>query len=178
MRPFPDAKVDGADIMDRLEGLDDKIGWITGDLNGCTPVEDNYYDAIFSLEVIEHLENPRQFFRELGRIVAPEGRVIVTTPNIRCVRFLVSFAFKGCFAHFDDSNYPAHITPLSPIDMSRAATEAGLEEAKLFFTDFGKMPKLVHQSWQDAPVVGRLFSGVFFSDTFGMEFRKPDLKRA
>ena len=170
---FPEADVAGADIMERPDAISERIGWVTADLNGRVPVDDNAYDAIFSLEVIEHLENPRQFFRELARILTPGGHLIVTTPNIRCLRSLVSFAFKGCFAHFDDSNYPAHITPLCPLDMSRAATEAGLVETKLFFTDFGKMPKLVHHNWQDVPVIGQFFSGVFFSDTFGMEFRKP-----
>ena len=170
---FPEAEVTGADIMERPDSLAANIHWIAADLNGDIPIEDGSFDTIFSLEVIEHLENPRKYFRELYRILSPQGRAIITTPNIRSLRSLVSFALKGCFAYFDDTNYPAHITPVSPLDMTRAASEAGFVENKVFFTDFGKMPKFVHNNWQDLPVIGRSFSGVYFSDSFGMEFCKP-----
>ena len=39
-----------------------------------------YFDAIISVEVIEHLFSPRQFARRCVEAVRPNGLIIVTTP--------------------------------------------------------------------------------------------------
>jgi SAM-dependent methyltransferase len=45
------------------------------------PVPEASFDVVVALDVHEHLEQPDVFNRELARIVAPGGHVIVTTPN-------------------------------------------------------------------------------------------------
>ena len=40
------------------------------------------FDAVFSIEGIEHLENRYLFLREAQRILRPGGVLVVTTPNI------------------------------------------------------------------------------------------------
>lgn len=45
------------------------------------PLTDNYADVVAAVETIEHLENPRSFMRELARVAAPGGFVVVSTPN-------------------------------------------------------------------------------------------------
>jgi 2-polyprenyl-3-methyl-5-hydroxy-6-metoxy-1,4-benzoquinol methylase len=45
------------------------------------PVGDGLFDATVSIETIEHLENPRAFFREMARVTRSGGWIIVTTPN-------------------------------------------------------------------------------------------------
>lgn len=39
------------------------------------------YDTIVCSDVIEHLENPAFIFRELGRVLKPNGTLFVTLPN-------------------------------------------------------------------------------------------------
>jgi SAM-dependent methyltransferase len=39
------------------------------------------FDTIICAELIEHLENPYQFLRDLHPLLAPEGRLILSTPN-------------------------------------------------------------------------------------------------
>lgn len=48
-----------------------------------SPLADNYCDAIFFIETIEHLMNDmlQSTLQELYRVTAPGGYVIVTTPN-------------------------------------------------------------------------------------------------
>jgi len=46
------------------------------------PFNDRYADVILSVELIEHLENPWDHFRECRRILKPNGVLILTTPNI------------------------------------------------------------------------------------------------
>jgi len=43
---------------------------------------DNYFDLVVASHLIEHLNNPRSFVREVHRILKPQGRFFVTTPNI------------------------------------------------------------------------------------------------
>ena len=45
------------------------------------PAEDGAFDLVLSLDVQEHLQDPDVFLREVVRITAPGGHVVVTTPN-------------------------------------------------------------------------------------------------
>jgi SAM-dependent methyltransferase len=49
----------------------------------CTqlPFADGAFDLVVAFEVIEHLENWREFLQEVRRVLAPAGQVIVSTPN-------------------------------------------------------------------------------------------------
>ena len=40
-----------------------------------------YFDEIIIWHVLEHLDDPRRFFREAHRLLAPGGRLIVAVPN-------------------------------------------------------------------------------------------------
>jgi|ERR1700693_3825396 len=39
------------------------------------------FDAVVSFEVFEHMENPEAFLSEIVRVLAPRGRLILSTPN-------------------------------------------------------------------------------------------------
>jgi 2-polyprenyl-6-hydroxyphenyl methylase/3-demethylubiquinone-9 3-methyltransferase len=39
------------------------------------------FDLVTSMEVIEHVSNPAEFISALGRILAPDGLMILSTPN-------------------------------------------------------------------------------------------------
>src|SRR3989338_9351462 len=56
-----------------------------GDLNESLPYQKNYFDAVFALDVIEHLESPYRFLLELHRILKKKGILFVQTPNINSV---------------------------------------------------------------------------------------------
>jgi SAM-dependent methyltransferase len=40
-------------------------------------------DVVLSTQVIEHVSNPREFLNDIGRLLAPDGIAIVSTPNRR-----------------------------------------------------------------------------------------------
>jgi SAM-dependent methyltransferase len=54
--------------------------WISGE-QAC-PAEDGSFDAIIALDVIEHLFDTDVFLRELYRVLAPGGHMIIGTPNL------------------------------------------------------------------------------------------------
>src|SRR5215472_4399170 len=67
------------------------------DLDAPLPWPDLSFDAVFSTEGIEHLENHFSFLREVRRILKPGGFLILTTPNITALRSRVRFMGSGFF---------------------------------------------------------------------------------
>lgn len=85
------------------------------------------YESIIASEIIEHLENPRHFARQLFSLLEPGGRVLLTTPNIDSMPSKVLFLSSGKFLWFEDQQYGSdgHITPLSQWQMNKIFVEAG-----------------------------------------------------
>lgn len=46
------------------------------------PFADQEFDTVLCFETIEHLSEPEQFVRELGRVTKSGGAMILTTPNV------------------------------------------------------------------------------------------------
>ncbi|MBE9010111.1 methyltransferase domain-containing protein [Pseudanabaenaceae cyanobacterium LEGE 13415] len=103
---------------------------------------DNFADVVISVETIEHLENPRAFYRELVRITKPGGYVIVTTPNQLSLLSKLTLLLKNQFNAFQEAPglYPSHITALLEVDLRRIAREAGLSDIKIEYSDRGRIP--------------------------------------
>ncbi len=51
------------------------------DLNGDFPFEDESFGSVTFIEVAEHLVRAEHAFQEISRVLAPEGKVLFTTPN-------------------------------------------------------------------------------------------------
>jgi cyclopropane fatty-acyl-phospholipid synthase-like methyltransferase len=66
-------------------------------LNESLPWKEQSFDAVFSTEGIEHLENHFSFLREICRILKPGGILLLTTPNITALRSRVRFFGSGFF---------------------------------------------------------------------------------
>lgn len=45
------------------------------------PFNDNFFDYIFTKSVIEHINNPEHMFKELYRVLKPNGTIIILTPD-------------------------------------------------------------------------------------------------
>lgn len=58
------------------------IKCIIGDLNQKWELKSDFFDLIFSSQVIEHLYNTRLFFEESYRCLKPGGQLIITTENL------------------------------------------------------------------------------------------------
>ncbi len=57
--------------MARPAGIDKLVKWISRDLNNAINIANDSFDVIVSLEIIEHLENPRATAREWFRLLRP-----------------------------------------------------------------------------------------------------------
>jgi len=63
------------------------------------------HDAIVALEVIEHLENPLNFLRQIKEISNADTLVFISFPNIYLYWSVLSFYRKGVFNCFDSQMY-------------------------------------------------------------------------
>lgn len=134
------ARCIGVDAV-RYDGLPAEVDFVAADLDaGRLPIPDGTVDVAAALEVIEHLENPRAFVRELARITRPGGWIAVTTPNQLSALSLLTLVVKGRFSAFQDSEYPAHRTALLEIDLRRIAAECQLGDVVVDYTRQGRLP--------------------------------------
>jgi SAM-dependent methyltransferase len=84
------------------------------DLNRGFPFSDGQFAVVVATEVIEHLENPWLFVRELHRITRPDGVAVISTPNLASVFARGWYALTGRLYNFLEAAYRdiGHITPV------------------------------------------------------------------
>lgn len=112
------------------EPLPEGVRWAKCDLSyEALPFEAHSMDWVFAIEVLEHLENPRFFFREVVRVLKPGGHFVLTTPNNASLRSRISVLLRGWFPALSDHDYRAsgHVTTVLPLDLSRMAQESEAE---------------------------------------------------
>jgi 2-polyprenyl-3-methyl-5-hydroxy-6-metoxy-1,4-benzoquinol methylase len=91
-----DLSVVGAD-MDETAAPILGEAFARANLNATLPWTDGSFDLAISTEGIEHLENHFAFFREVWRVLRPNGILILTTPNVTALRSRVRFFGSGFF---------------------------------------------------------------------------------
>ncbi len=61
------------------------------------PFNDDSFDWISCLDVIEHVFEPEHLLHEIYRVLHHNGTLILTTPNIRFIDFINPLLLKGVF---------------------------------------------------------------------------------
>lgn len=70
---------------------EDVDGRAVGDIERL-PFRSASFGCILSVDAVEHLEQPRAFFREAARCLEPGGRLIICTPNLLGYKNLITAA--------------------------------------------------------------------------------------
>ena len=63
----------------------------------------------------------------------------MTTPNQLSVLSLITLLVKGRYSAFQDVHYPAHLTALLEVDLRRIATECGLTDVVIVYSQHGRV---------------------------------------
>ncbi len=153
----------------RYEGLPPEAEFHELDLDsGCVPLPQDSAEVVACIETIEHVENPRALVRELVRLARPGGWIFITTPNQLSLLSLLTLLTRKQFQAFQQAEglYPAHLTALLEIDLTRIATENRLEDIQIRYTDSGRIPRSARY-WPS------FLRGRWFSDNLMMFARKP-----
>lgn len=94
---------------------------------------DRYFDAVSIFHVLEHLPRPSGTLREVGRILAPGGVLVVAFPNIRSLQARI---FRRLWFHLDIPRHLFHFSPRS-LDALLPSREWELVGARGFSLEYG-----------------------------------------
>lgn len=71
------------------------------------------YNMVFAIEIIEHLENPWKTVQDAVSVLAKDGLLVLSTPNVSSFPSRLRFFMKGTLLAFEQSDLNhGHITPL------------------------------------------------------------------
>ena len=96
-----------------------------------TPPPNSVFDTIACLAVIEHVPHPADLLQSLSRLLAPSGRMVLTSPHPGFEMAYKAGARLGLFSRHAEHDHQALINQAS---MRRAASQASLE--MVFFRRF------------------------------------------
>lgn len=184
-RGFEAAAVDQPAYADRFAAIlsDRGVDYRKCDLRvEPLPFPDGQFDFVTYLDVIEHHAfSPRRVLREIHRVLAPGGLVIVTTPNhtslYNRVSLLVGHSVLDNFDYYFDTcadmgTYPGHHRELTRDELRRALCRTGFSPVEVRVEDDDPatiLYALTHRghsrSWRSYAElglagVGRLWSGL------------------
>ncbi|MCE9582622.1 MAG: class I SAM-dependent methyltransferase [Planctomycetes bacterium] len=135
LEPDPEA----ARVAKETHGLEVRVGTLDG-----PEFRDRGFDAITAHHVIEHVADPAAFLREAASRLAPGGRLVVVTPNIRS---LGRRRFGTAWVHWDP---PRHLVLMSRRSLAAFAQRAGLRVLRLRTT--GRAARL---AWAQSRAIAR-----------------------
>lgn len=115
------------------------------DLNGDFARELSYreYDYIVALELIEHLENPLHFLRQLRQLSSPNTRIFISFPNIHMWQAVRSFVQDGTFVNWNVWQYrnTRHCTIMTDWLFEEHLRKTGLRADRKYYPARLDMPK-------------------------------------
>jgi 2-polyprenyl-3-methyl-5-hydroxy-6-metoxy-1,4-benzoquinol methylase len=160
----------GLDLMQRPPDLPTRVQWCNVDLNQPVAFAADSFDLVTSLGLVEYLENPFAFAREVHRVLRPDGTAILSTPNNESWRALISLVVRGHFAVFPPLGVNINLTALVRSDFERILRFAGFSGAWFTYSGYGMVPKFP-VSWQ--AISGGMLGGLRYSDDLVVICRKP-----
>lgn len=97
---------------------------VTCDLNTQSiSYSDSLFDVVIAGDVIEHLENPSHFLREVNRVLKPEGRLVLSTPQANdWWTTLHNWFFRSLIR---DPDTGEHLQNWTLLDMTRLLKKSG-----------------------------------------------------
>jgi SAM-dependent methyltransferase len=109
------------------------IDVVRADLNQRLPFADASFDLVHANQVIEHLRGTDDFLREVGRVCAPGGRIVLSTNNLASWHNVASLAlgYQPLPSHVSDELHVGN--PLDPRRHTRHA-DAGQTHLRVFTT--------------------------------------------
>ncbi|HOS48127.1 MAG TPA: class I SAM-dependent methyltransferase [Bacteroidia bacterium] len=93
--------------------------------------EENSFDCLFFIEVIEHINNPKEELEKFHKLLRKGGLLYITTPNFN------SISSKHLKSRWSIVEYPEHLAYYTPNTLHKILTEAGFKKSQLFTSGLG-----------------------------------------
>jgi 2-polyprenyl-3-methyl-5-hydroxy-6-metoxy-1,4-benzoquinol methylase len=122
------------------------------------------FDLVVAVEVIEHVESPINFLRNIAQLLATDGVAVVTTPNVDSLPARLKFLLTGKIRIMDEVSDPTHVSPIfSDLLRRQFLPRANLKLSEhLFFP-----PNGYQLTRKPMASVLRVAAGLFPGDTLG-----------
>jgi SAM-dependent methyltransferase len=117
----------GTDLDTAQFALSD-VTVFANDLNGERwSVAPERFQLITAIEVIEHLQNIENFFRNLHRHLDDRGQCLLTTPNIHSLHARLRYLLTADMKQFGRIGDPTHVFPVLGATLDRLCARHGFE---------------------------------------------------
>jgi SAM-dependent methyltransferase len=70
------------------------------------------FELVTAIEVIEHVESPVGFLRNIGRLLSASGVAVLTTPNVDNIPARIKFLLTDKIRMMDETSEATHISPI------------------------------------------------------------------
>jgi SAM-dependent methyltransferase/putative flippase GtrA len=113
-----DINNDKVEFMKGNKNSGDKRRYMVGDARRL-PFEDNTFDSVLCIEVIEHIDNPEKVITEISRVAKPNAKIVMATPD-----------YSRPLAHLLDIMTPYgddHTSRFTKNSLSKLCLDHGLE---------------------------------------------------
>lgn len=107
------------------------------------------FDLVVSVEVVEHLYDPRSFVTRVREALTTRGVFVLTTPYHGYLKNLIIAASGRCDAHYNPLNKGGHIKFWSKRTITTLLESAGFDVERI--SGVGRLPWL----WKSMVVVAR-----------------------
>ena len=107
------------------------------------------FDLVVSVEVVEHLYDPKSFVTRVREALAPGGVFVLTTPYHGYLKNLMIAASGRCDAHYNPLNKGGHIKFWSKRTITTLLESAGFDIERV--SGVGRFPWL----WKSMVIVAR-----------------------
>lgn len=139
-------KIVGMDISKAALEMAKKRGikTVLGSSENKLPFNDQVFDAVFWGDNVEHLFSPIETAREIKRVLKPNGRLVISCPNMGYWRYRLYFFLKGRlpdtewtglksweWSHIRFFNFSLIEEFLSTAGFSRITRKIGVSERRL-----------------------------------------------
>lgn len=114
--------------------------FIVGDIHKL-PYKDNFFDAVYCLEVLEHVDSPIEVLKEIKRVMNKGGYGVILVPNDRILFKLVWFLWTLYYPVWRH----AHVQSFSGNELDRLIIKIGFKIINSNTFNFGMLKLVVFE---------------------------------